>query len=308
MKKYWLLSLLIAGWGSLAANDATFIDSVRFQVENFKNSLGSNEAAYPFGVLATGDWIGKADLSTNGSQNLRYSEAEADALVGFKVSPLAGFTLEAGYGSDYVNWNQNPYFQQKHFNYYNAAILGYTGSVDNWFLQAGLGLHINNSHDNNWYQYSRWGGFLWARYTCTPTFGLNFGALGLTGIRKTVVYPLVGIDWRISPKWQLDAIFPIDMELSYLLTQHWTISAYLRPFLTRQRLSSNESLSQGIFEYRNVGGELDISYKYAGLDFTLFGGYTFSGILKVMNLNGFNPSYYNFDSAPYWGCNVLWAF
>lgn len=308
VKKYWLLSLMMAGCGVLAANDATFLDSARFQILNFKESVGSCEAPYPLGVLATADGSGKAALSTDDAQNMRYAEMEADALIGFKVDPLSGFSFEGGYGSDYVYWNQNPYFDQKSFNYVNLAALGYTGGIENWFWQAGFGLHINNDHGQDWLQYSRWGAFLWGRYNLNSCVGLHVGTLTLTGIRKTVTYPLVGFDWTISPRWKLDAIFPVQMELSYFLTQRWTVSAYLRPFLTRQRLSPTEPLSEGIFEYRNVGAELNISYQYAGLDFSVFGGYTFNGILKIMDPDGDGPSYYNFDSAPYLGFNVLWAF
>lgn len=307
MKKYWLQILTLSA-SSLIANDATFIDSARFQILNFKEDFGSCEAPRPYGILATADAMGKAELSTDSSQNLRYGEAEADLLYGFKVDPLSGFSFEAGYGSDFVDWNANPYFNQKSFNYVNLAVLGYTGSIDRWFWQTGLGVHINNDHGEGFINYSRWGAFFWGRYAVSDCFGLNVGTLTLTGMRKTITYPLVGIDWRISPDWKLDAIFPVQMELSYYLTQRWTVSAYLRPFLTRQRLSPSEPLSEGIFEYRNVGAELDISYQYAGLDFTLFGGYTFSGILKVMDASGFNPSYFNFDTVPYLGVNVLWAF
>lgn len=307
MKKQWLFSLMLLGSGVAVANDATFVDSVRFQVENFKGSYGKCEASRPYGILATADAIGKANLSTDNAQNMRYGEAEIDLLYGFKVGPLEGFTLEAGYGSDYVNWNTNPYFNQTNFNYVNLAALGYTGSIDNWFWQAGFGVHVNNDHSEGWFDYARFGGFLWGRYTLTPTVGLHVGTLTLTGLHKTITYPLVGFDWRIAPKWNLDLIFPVQMELSYYLTQKWTLSTYIRPFLTRQRIGPDEPFA-GIFEYRNVGGELNLSYQYCGLDFSVFGGYTFSAILKIMDSYGHNGSYYNFATAPYIGFDVLWAF
>ena len=309
MKKRWLTLLVALASNPLLlfANDSSFLDAVLFQYINYKASCGSCQARLPFGVLATGDAIGKASQQ-NGNHNIDFSEAEANALFGFKTGLESGITLEAGYGNNLVKLSNNPSFNQTSFNYAQAAVLGYTGEVCDWFWQAGLGVHINNDFNSDWLQYSRWSAFLWGRYAFNRNFGFHVGTLTMTGLRKTVTFPILGFDWTFSRKWELNAIFPVYMRLNYLMTSNWTLGAGLRPFLVRQRVGVQETLTRAIFEYRNWGGELNLCYNYKSLFATAFGGYAFSARYKVMDQNGDFPTYYYFNSSPYAGINFLFAF
>lgn len=303
MKNSWLFSLLLPG--VLFANDASFLDVARFQVESFTSSLGQCSQPRPFGLLVTGDVISKAGKVRDSTQNIAYAEFETTALYGFKLDPLSGLSLGLGYGYTHMNWSANPFFNQTDFNYANVSILAYTGSIPGWFWQGGLS---TQTIFKNFWDDSRFGGFLWGRYSCNPDLGFHVGFFALTGLNKTVVYPILGFDLEFCKRWELSAVFPVDMRLSYELADSWYLSAFIRPFLTRDICGSDEPIPHSIFEYRNIGYELNLAYDTGPLFVSLFAGITSNANLKVEGPGGTPLIYTHFDSAPYAGFNSFWAF
>ncbi len=301
-----LVVLLAAS--QLFANDASFLNTALFQVKNFKDSLCSPCPAYPYGIQATADGFGKAKRNNVPAQNIRYAELEVDGLYGIKTDGLSGFTFEAGYGAYEMKWQGNPFFSQSTYNYVNLGILAYTGGIDRWFWQVGLGTHLNEDHGNGFLYYARSSAFFWGRYTITPCAGFHIGTLTLTGIRKTTTCPIVGFDWTISKHWQLNAIFPINMNINYVFNEKWYLGINVRPFISRQRVGNNEPLARGIWEYTATGTELQLVYDWKGLAVYLFGGTALSSKLKVTNWQSGNATIQKFGSAPYAGFSFLWAF
>ncbi|MDR3624454.1 MAG: hypothetical protein P4L16_04870 [Chlamydiales bacterium] len=312
MKKflYALITATLCLTTDALANETTVVDVTQYGIETLLSDPCGCTLKKPFGILLDGSYIAKAPVCGNHDQHIHYADGQVEGLYGVKLSENSAAFVNVGAGFDRIKWDQNPYFVKEYFPCVNVGISGYTTSVRNWIWMAG----INCQYDTNagivhrFTRASRYGALLWGRYTYDKCLGLHLGVLIFTGIRKTNAYPIIGFDYTLSSKWKINGIFPLNMAVIYSFTDVWSLSFAGRPFIARHRLSSNQPIQNGIFEYRNYGAELSLNFDKCGLFWQLYAGYSFGGTLKTEDSNGNEIAYTRYDGAPYVGANILWRF
>lgn len=312
MKKlaYHLLLSMLLSHSLAKANETTVADVSQYQLLSYKSSQGSCDLPNPFGVLLNATSIGRASVPTNNT-HLRYGEGQFEGLFGFKLDHHSGATVNIGAGVVNMRWPNNDFFATQNFGMVNVGISAYTDSICNWFWQAGFNAQYSTNQNINsrFTKAARYGSLLWGRYNYSRDLGVHLGLLVFTGIMKTNAYPIIGIDYTLYNKWQFNLIFPVNLSVAYLIDQNWSVSVAGRPFVSRQRLGTNQALASGIFEYRNYGTELSLNYGYCEMiQCSAYAGYSFGGTIKFEDANGDTTAYRITRAAPYVGVNLLWAF
>lgn len=292
---------------TLSADDTTLLNLVYFQTAFANATKGSCEPKNCYGFLGNGYFLAKARAKEAGGQQIQYSDVEANALWAHKFNAHEGMTITAGYSTIKMDLSPNDNFTETQYPSGQLGFLAFTDRVCGWLWQTGLNAHLVWGNNRSLGPSSRYTYFLWGRYNAAPCTGFHIGAIALTGIRKTVAVPIFGFDYTVG-QWKLNAIFPVNLGVTYNMTKAWSLTAMGMPFITRRRLQSTETLSSGIWEYRNYGVQLGLNYRWCTLYCSIFGGYSFGGTLQEYDSMGNNPTYTHFNGSGYAGLNLMFMF
>lgn len=261
------------------------------------------------------DWIDSTKFkeSSLAGQNLSFHKGEISLTYIQFLSECHGFALGVGYESTYLGWRGNPYFNQREFQDVVLSVDGFIDHFRGWDWKAGVAGHFDIDHFHL-YDDSRYHFRLWGRYDfCNcylPDLGVHIGFIGLVGINDETIYPIVGVDFSPWCDWKLNLIFPLDMSLSYYVNDCWSISLAGKLWETRHRVGKEETLSKGIFEYRNIGIELGTHYEYgkcfsAGVH---VGSTVGGGKVRISDKHDANVTYNHLKEAFYFGGELLIRF
>lgn len=243
--------------------------------------------------------------------HLRYSQGVVYGIYKHALDSDRKLNFGVGYMNTQFHFSHHPKqssFKQQHFDNALFRIGASTSEIHRWKWKADLELQMNTDHFSL-SRYTLFGATLRGRYKYHEKRNLHVGILALTGMRYTRLLPIIGMDYTISDKWQLDAIFPTKMALIYSLTQHWKLDAAIRYFLSRQRLDEHEHFRRGLVAYRNWGAEFGLSYNYNDtLHFNLHMGESFAGRLRISNRNNSHRHHLKLDPALYYGFTATLIF
>lgn len=259
----------------------------------------------PFFIQAYADSISKAKISKSPfkGQHLTFNEVEATITATYLFNPAYCEGLYASLGYDLTNcdWKDNIFFNDKHFHTAIFSLGAISGRLPGWFWNTYGSINMDIDHFN-FNDYTTYDFMLWGRYTYSCNVGLHIGVLALTGLRIYHVYPIVGFDWRINHCLKLNAVFPMNISLIYMLDPNWSIAIAGRFWDSRHRANKHAPLPKGIFNYRNYGAEFAINYDYnSWMRTNIHAGYTFGGILKIADKDNDKKLNLDFDGAPYFG-------
>lgn len=267
----------------------------------------------PFRVEISADTISKVRLSNHQiHQSLAFTEMEANATVAvyYDPQPVEVVYLTCGYQWQDLEWRGNPFFHQTNFNNLSLAIGGISSRFEKWMWRMQGTATINLDHLNfNKYLYGDF--LLWGRCQYTAAWNLHVGFYTWLGMRMNRIIPIIGFDWRMNSQWRLNAVFPVNLSLVYTFRKGWTIALAARVFSSRNRLGSHEKLSQGLYEYRSVGAEINLRYKNKDcipIEAHFHAGYNFGGQIKVFNQNHRHRRSFNLGVAPYIGGEISCRF
>lgn len=214
------------------------------------------------------DWISKAKFTTpeDKGDTISYSEGQVELAYAWFLNPCDGLALGLGYNRSYMNWTHNPFFREKIFSKFLVDFQAFTRRFQNWEWRLGFKAAFD-THHFDLYDYTIYDALVWGRYGWQSDWfgreiGLHIGFIGRAGIDKNWIIPIFGFDFEQECVWKVRLVYPVDMKISYYLTDQWSISLAGKIWNTRYRLGKNEPLSQGIFEYRNSGIEVGINYEY----------------------------------------------
>ena len=130
-----------------------------------------------------------------------------------------------------------------------------------------------------------------------------------SGLKKEKVWPIFGFVYNPSEKWRISAVYPIDVSASYIITPCLSVAGSLRFLRNRHRVKQDEPDSQGIFEYRTTGAELDLIFApKRWVSVKGFAGSTFDGDLKISNRNDKHSTHFKFEGSFYWGASAILSF
>jgi hypothetical protein len=266
------------------------------------------ESNRPYEIELNADSIGKAKIDKSGyhGEHVRYQQAEAEigAIVYYNPDCKEGARVGVSYSTVRLDWNENPYFHQTRFNQATLSLGLFTQRLSNWLWQAHFGINYDTRH-RNFNHYTNFDILLWGRYEYTPDLGIHTGFLAYTGMHIDKIYPVIGIDWKINDRWQLNLIYPINVALIYTINDCWSVAIAGRSFLTRRRAGKDERKPESLFEYQNIGAEFAVRYQYnSWLSANIHGGETFAGRLKISNRHHRHQKSFDLGSAPYVGGEI----
>lgn len=234
-------------------------------------------------------------------ERIRYSDSEVDVYYTHSLGCESGITLGAGYSSVGIFWKKNPFFEENHFNNFILSLSGYTKLIPNWLWRGGVSSAVDTA-EWNWTHYTIYNLTLWGRYTYCDNVGVHVGFIAQTGIRKDKVQPILGVDFKMYDDWKINLVYPVNISLVYTIAEQWSLALAARIMDSRQRVGKNEALSKGIFEYRNVGTELSLTYspaQFASANIHI--GSATGGSLKISNQNNAEPVYMKLKPVGYIG-------
>lgn len=260
----------------------------------------------PFSFGSHFDGIGTTKISEGHFKGDKVHFATADVEAGMVVyycpEYSEGLRLSLAYTPTYLKWAECPWFEQNHYNILSFDIAAFSKRLDDWFWRTQLS--INCDADDWSSEYMSYDILLWGRYAYCKTIGVHLGFWAETGLQMDRIYPVIGFDWTISPRWKLNLVYPVNVSLEYSLTKSWTLALAGRFFDSRFRVSRDECTPRALVRYTNVGSEFAIKYDNNSMSANIHAGVTLAG--KFRQANRYNHHAHNFklDPAGYVGGEI----
>lgn len=233
-----------------------------------------------------------------------YAEAQAEAgmVVYYNPTYTEGAKIAIGFTPTYLKWHGNPWFDQDHFNTLSITAAGFTQRTDNWFWRTQLTVNLDTDEWSS--KYTSYDLLLWGRYSFCNNIGIHVGFLAETGLKLDRIYPVIGFDWQISPKWRLSLVFPMNMTLAYSLTNKWSMGATSRLFNSRFRVNHSEHSLRPLVRYTNLAAEYFIQYDNENMTANIHIGSTLWGKYRVADHNNNHARNYDLNPAGYIGAEM----
>jgi Domain of unknown function (DUF6268) len=272
--------------------------------------IPSENKQTPFTAEINGDWIFKSKHRREGrdddySGNIVYNhqKAEFDAVVYYNDRCKEGVSLGLAYEHTWLKWNHNPFFERKNYDTLSISFSYATHRFYDWrwIAQVRLNLDADKWNFNNYADYDA---LLWGRYQYCNAVGLHFGLYVETGLKLDRVWPIFGFDWKFNDRWELNAVFPMNVSVVYTYNERWSAALAARFFNERQRAGKNGGFEKAVWRYQNSGVELAINGNICSwLISNIHAGYTLGGKLKIANRHAHHNRRFRFESAPYVGAD-----
>lgn len=300
MKKYFFTFFF------LAFSPLTYADIVIDPQDISQEEIAQPAKSTPFSLSTHIDYIhgAKIDKGFYKGDKVEFAEGEAIASMVVYYDPCLteGLRIGAGYTATYLHWCENPWFDQEHYNQVDISVAGFSKRVNGWLWRTEL---TANFDADEWsFQYTTYDLILWGRYDLCQDFGLHIGAFIETGCRMDRIYPILGFDWQITEKWRLDAVFPMNMALSYAWTPKWSLGAAARFFDSRFRVHSDEHSLKPLVRFTTMGAEFFVKYGDDKITANIHAGSTVGGRFRVANRHNNHATGYDLNSSFYGGAEI----
>ncbi len=250
--------------------------------------------------------IGKAKFRTHSVRGslVEYEDAHAFLYYSHFLTPDNALSWEAGYSFLDFKWPQNPLFKGNDYHFANASLAWISTAITDWrwILSAATSV---DAQSWDFGQTGVYYGLMWGRYQLAPTIGMHIGWAGYVGLKNGYLLPIVGIDWRMGPRWHCNAIFPLNLSIHYFFNQFWSaaaeIASFGRPYRFPIRAKGGiGDYENGIFEVYSKGLELDIKFHNGGgLSASAGAGWNFGGWIFIKDHENHHGKYYKYNGAPY---------
>jgi hypothetical protein len=286
---------------SLLADDDPYFDTNDYSAEE----LPSESKLQPFNLSSKVDVVSPSKIREGfyEGDEVTYRQASGTGSAVFYYCPAytEGANVAVTYTSTYIKWDQNPWFDQDHFNMLTLSVGGFTQRACRWLWQTQVSINMDM---DKWDlgHYANYDLLLWGRYTYCEHVGLHIGFLAQTGMRMDRVYPILGADWQMSPNWKLNLVFPVNVSIEYTLTDKWTLALAGRNFDFRTRASKNDS--KNLVRYQNIGAEFVVRYGTSDISANIHAGSTLGGRLRMATANNHHAHTYKLSPVGYVGGEV----
>lgn len=306
MKKFFLTFLLASVAGFSDPIELAAADNPAQKEETPSYTYWS---FHPLHAAGNGIWVFPASMQTPQAGDLEFGKVNGSLELLVPVSRTSYFFPRVTWNTFYLNWDQNPRFNQHVFDALQFSLAFYTIALTSWRWIARFDYMIDPHHMNRPGLYSLYSALLWGCYAINEKWHYHIGSFGYWGMEGSTVYPLIGFDYAPTSQWLLQAIFPIDYSVQYQFHPLFRLSAKVRPLKERWRTDKNQPSPRSIFNYTSSGFELNLHYEIERrLIIEIFGGWNFGGNLYIKDQKGKNALYTKFDGAPYVGANLDFGF
>lgn len=250
--------------------------------------------------------VGAAKITTGDvfGSKLHYSEGNASMYFSHFINNENALTWQVGANYVDVNWNQNPRFTGNNYVYGVTSLSFISNSINKWRWVINGGVSVDTK-TWNFGKSAVYFSTLWGRYQHKENLGLHIGFFAYYGALNGYVLPILGLDWWMSSKWELKAVFPIDASINYHFNKHFTTSILTTsmggPYRFPRRAHGGiDSFEDGIFKIYSTTVEWNL--KFAEKDcFSLGagGGWDFGGWIQIADSHNHHKKYYNFNGSGY---------
>ena len=206
-----------------------------------------------------------------------------------------------------LDWSQNPYFRQKHFETLGiSAALVYFG-CEGWMWRAAFRI-TGPTNEGSFYRYTQLQGMLWGKWCYNDCWDFHVGFVSRFGLEQDQVLPIIGAEYKM-PCWTLSAVFPMKIGAEYRLNSLWSLHLLGAYFSERHQVTGAEPTPNAIFRYRNIGALFDVTYSKDDChSLTLFVGRSFTSRLEIMDSSGNDIETIKTDAPWFVGTKVELAF
>lgn len=299
--------------GQIFSADDPTIDFQDFSSENIEIGKTEEERNTPWTFTVQADAIGKSKFTTGHYKGDEFQFRNIDAELGliFYYDPdnVEGLNTTIGYSSTQAKWIDNPWFDQSRFNILSLSLGAFSQRLNKWFWRGQAVFNIDARECAGGFRYAFYDLLMWGRYEYRKNLGLNIGLIAETGMRTDRVYPILGVDWKISNKWHLNLIVPVNVSLEYAMTKKFSLLLAARSFHFRSRLARHEANAKSIIRYENVGAEIAAKYLTdKGLSINLHAGTTLGGKFRFADEHNHHPHTFKLDPSPYAGFEMSVGF
>lgn len=265
---------------------------------------------FPFSLSGSYLTVSEADFRSSAlkDKDLLFRQWEAAGAYIHSFTPVCGLLFGAGWVGCEVKMKDNPDFNETIFNYVNFLAGAYTEAFPDWMWKLTLAAYLD-TEEFSFADFALYQGVLWGKYDLCRTIELDFGLIVESGLRKTKVWPIIGLIYVPCDSLAINIVFPIDVSINYFITSYLSASGSLRFLRSRHRVKETEPNPQGIFEYRTTGAEFDLTYTpFCRFALSGFVGSTTNGDLKITNHNDDRATHYKFKGSFYTGASALLSF
>lgn len=253
-------------------------------------------------------YIGKASLQSPETGTLQFNKTNVYLNMLVPVASDTFFFPNIAWNGFTLNWNQNPKFNQTHFDYAQFGLLFYTTAIEDWRWILRAEYNIDLQHFSRPGLYGLFSGLAWGTQQINEKWHYHIGFLGYVGMRGNLCYPLIGFGYAPRKEWLIQAIFPMEYSVQYKMDR-WRFAIQGRPLKERFRAGGNEPQPRSIFNYSSMGAEFNIKYEIERrFEFEVYAGYNFGGNFYIKSQYGKQALYTKFDGAPYTGFKIEYAF
>lgn len=245
-----------------------------------------------------------ANIAGKGLSPTKLQQSDGDASIYFlqHVNQENTIAYQVGYYYERLHLDNNPFYTGSNYQNGVASIAWITNSVKDWTWI----LSFANSVDAttwNWGQTGVYYGYMWGRYAFHKSVGVHIGWYGYVGVKNDYVLPILGFDYRIAKRLQLNVIFPVDLSLTYYATDHFSLAAkytyFGRPYRMPRRIHGGiGTYKNGIIENFANAAELDLTYKTSKyFTLTATSGWNFGGWVLIRDSDNKHGKYLDYDGS-----------
>lgn len=276
--------------------------------ENITPKAIENGSDGPFLIKGNIDVLGKAKFrKSHDLHNLRFATGQVEFNFVYYYEPCykEGASVTLLYDRTRLDWKFNPFFNQKDFDNISVLLGGFTERLNNWQWRAQVSINFENLKHWDFEDYMNYDFILWGRYEYCKNFGIHIGFLAQTGMKIDRVYPIFGFDWQYDRNWKINAVFPVNISLIYIIDQTWSVALASRFLDQRNRVGKNEYLTEGVWHYLTGGAEFGLNYNPTKwISANVHVGMNFGGHLTIASRHYHHRHRLRLDSAPYAGAEV----
>lgn len=229
--------------------------------------------------------------------NVQFGECHAGVDYHYLCSGCCEeYLLGFGYTYSRLHFKDNPYFKQDNFNAATMDLGAKWGCLCDWDLNFFWRLYLDTDSPN--VSHYIWNDLVaWGRLKHRENLGLHLGTLIFTGMKINRMYPIFGFDWRPSEFLKVNAVFPVDMNITYMFCESFSAGIGARLIYSRHRVMKQDKYED--FNPYQLDQGLEQSNAFENFDF---------GDLEVPTNTPFPPAKFPNYLDPRNFARALWEY
>lgn len=295
MYRYLSAATLCLASSFLWSTDYSFLNEDAFVKQDAIWHFETDYSRVAPAKITTGDTFGT---------KLRYSEGNASMYFSHFLDSEHALAWQLGINDTDVNWKENPRFNGHNYLYGVTSLSWITYAVQKWRWVINGGVSFD-AQTWNFGKSAVYFATLWGRYTQLDNLGIHVGVFAYYGALNGYVLPILGFDWWPSSHFEIRAIVPLDVSISYHFNKHLTTAIMATSMGGPYRFPRRAHGGIGDFDeaiFKIYATTLEWDLKWNQKDFFsigVAGGWDFGGWIQISDAHNHHKKYYNFNGAPY---------